>query len=191
MGQTDTEEKAGGPDEENRQAAIALAQRALDDSEHLYIIQVKATATADGHSFSLLMNHDKTVSVLEGWAMGPGDTQGCTLGRIWNRRTHHGQKQYLTVKETKSYLNNILHWTEFIRDIGYGGLSSAYGEPHPCHGFEKLNTEGEHDKRERHSIEVTLQKLRPYNEVKKRLGERRAALKAIYFDGTYVPVGLE
>jgi hypothetical protein len=180
MGQKETEETAGGAGKDNREAAIRLAQRALDDPLHLYIIQVKGCASDDGHSFSLLMNYNRTVSVLEGWAMSSADSENvpCTLARTWlKRHNSYKLKQYLTIDETKKYLNLILSDLSLDRDNGYKQLSSAYSQE-PSLGFEK-NTQHKRDDRKNHSIVVTLRELRPYDHVMERMRKRWEKLNEI------------
>lgn len=176
MGEGKTRKKVGGAGKANRKEAILCAEKALDDPSHLYVIQLECTATADGHSFSLLMNYDGTVSVLEAWAIPGHKKASVTLPQAWKYRKNDGKERYLSLKETKGYLELLLSDDVKKRDIGYGSLSAAYEDP--SLGFEKKNSK-ERDDREKHSIIVTLAKLRRYEDVAARLKARLDKLEEI------------
>ncbi len=174
LGRIDTQETAGGVGAENRQAAVDLAKASLRSADRLYIIQLACTATADGHSFSLLMNYDGTVSVLEGWAMN-GKRPNATLVVNWRNRDSN-RPRYIDIDTVCGYLDDIVSENTGTRDRGYGNLSAAYGLPgrNPAHHFEEKNTRGDHDDRQNHSIIVTLRELRPYAKVTARIQNRTA-----------------
>jgi hypothetical protein len=169
----------GGAGAENRLAAIEHAKGVLRSTDRLYVVQLQCCATDDGHSFSLLMNHDGTVSVVEGWAMAEY-RMPCTYVSVWRSRFKSSDyARYLSVNDVCGFLDQIASEDIDQRDIGYGNLSSAYGRParHPAHHFEEKNTRGDHDEREKHSIIATSAELRPREKVIARLNARLALLK--------------
>ena len=178
-GRRPTQLVAGGAGGPLRQAAVTLAKRCLNSADRLYIIQVKCTATNDGHSFSLLMNHDGTVSILEAWAMKPTRPKA-NLGAVWERRKTTSNDNHITQRDACDALDNLLNDNIRIRDRGYGVLSRAYGgrNAQHAHHYEELNRTT-HDRRENHSIAVTVRELRPRQKVIARLQARLNKLKEI------------
>ncbi|EYF06376.1 hypothetical protein [Chondromyces apiculatus] len=176
LGRLETEKSAGGAGTAARAAAIQLATQCLQHVDRLFILWVKCTARGDGHSFSLLMNHDGTVTSLEAWAMNVARNAPCGLVNVFSRPT---RIRDMAVADACAALELLLSEDIRDRDRGYGALSVAYGREHPAHHFEERDTQGHHDARENHLIQVTVRELRPREKVRARMAARLVELQRI------------
>jgi hypothetical protein len=171
-GRADMQQQAGGAGAGGRFSGINLAKMLLNSPDRLYIIQVKSTARRDGHSFSLLMNNDGTVSVLEGWAMNPNRPYA-SLVKVWRDRNQAS----MPLATVLAALDNILSDNTADRDAGYGAISRAYGNNNQTsHHFEEDGAR--RSPRNEHSLVMVARELRPRAQVIACMAARVAAFRA-------------
>lgn len=170
---------AGGKGRVNRIKAVRLANQALQASTPARVIWLKCTATADGHSFTLVKKPSGRVDVLEAWAnpggngylLGLGDDpdDGCLL------------KYGIRRQDAVTAVNRLNDSDISIRDTGYAALSIAYGSEHPAIHFELFKDikdpddpgyPGIHDSDANISILCTVRDLAAFETVQNRMTAR-------------------
>ena len=119
MGDASTEQVAGGGGIDARREAIALAKSYVEQGKPS-IIQLQGTATADGHSFSLIVKPDGKVDVLEAWA---SEEDEANIGTLLEQC-----KKELSLEEVATALDNIASDDPDLRTDGYLTLSTAYDD---------------------------------------------------------------
>lgn len=171
FGQKKTEIRTGGPGVANRAQAIKLALTALQETKHLFIIQLQcSTEKYLGQSFCLLMNNNQTVTVLEAV---PQRGDSGLLPIAWEDRVKGRRNPYLTLSEVILCLKELLDDKKVARDRAYRMLSSLCGTKECASFFEdgSMVSSSQFD-RENHSILVTVRELRSHDRVKERFKAR-------------------
>ena len=160
---------AGGAGSALRAEAIELASEALRADTRARVIWLKCTATADGHSFTLVKKPSGRVDVLEAWA-NPG-------GNGYLRSLRQQLKHDIERADALAAVTKLNSPNSRVRDEGYAALSTAYGraEDEPSAHFEELR----HNVRDRDaniSILCTVRDLASYDTVRARMVARYQVL---------------
>lgn len=160
---------AGGAGPALRADAIELAAEALRADTRARVIWLKCTATADGHSFTLVKKPSGRVDVLEAWA-NPG-------GNGYLRSLRQQLKHDIEREDALDAVTKLNSPNSRVRDEGYAALSTAYGraEDQPSAHFEELR----HNVRDRDaniSILCTVRDLASYDTVRARMLARYQVL---------------
>lgn len=177
MGVSDTKVQAGGAGPDGRAEAIRLAVDFIDTGKP-GIISIKGSASADGHSFSLVVKPDGKVDVLEAWASREHESD---LGRL----LAHSKKN-LSLQQAKEALQKLTSPDLEVRTQGYTALSRAYRSAadfelvrDPQRGERAIDLR---DQDEKISIVATVSELKPKQEIMDEMDHRLALLHDYHQD---------
>ena len=187
MGKADTEKTGGGAGIAKRKEAVALAIDSLKSGP--CIIQLKATAGPDGHSFSLVGRPDGKVDVLEAWASSHGEADlASLLGQC---------KKGIPKEKAIEALNKIASPDPDVRTQGYTALSTAYDtsarfelarDPKKdADGYEIEDPEDLRAPDGKIKLEATVRDLLPKKEVMDKMEARLEKLEEFRGDLQYTP----
>lgn len=192
MGKPGTERMAGGAGRDARVQAVRLAIQAIESGTPS-IIHMKATAGADGHSFSLVARPDGKVDVLEAWASGHMEADLASL----LQQSKRGIPKDVAIDA----LRKIVSQDPDVRTAGYSTFSNAYDTSarfelirDPARNADGNEIENPEDLRApdaRIRLEVTVRDLSPKQEVMNRMEARLQALEQYKQDLQFTPLERE